>query len=298
MNKYVKLTSSEKKTLTLGVKYMYQLDWNLEELTPHQKTIADFVQKNVHSILYTTESEIADQLSLSNATVSRFWKTVGYENFKDFKNTLKKQTEISPANKLENIMKQVETNEVQNKLLTQSLEHLQETLLYFSSDTFQQAVDQLSNADNIYIYSPGPSEGLANLIRFRLSRFGLSIHLMPKSGHEIFESLIHMTERDTVLVFGFVQLHPETKVILDHSKAIGCKSIVITDRLISDFNTSADIVLYASRGELWEFHSMVAPTFLIENLIIGVGMSRKEHSISKLEDLNELRKKYKDTLPR
>lgn len=24
---------------------MYQIDWNIEELTPHQKVIADFVQK-------------------------------------------------------------------------------------------------------------------------------------------------------------------------------------------------------------------------------------------------------------
>ena len=73
---------------------------------------------------------------------------------------------------------------------------------------------------------------------------------------------------------------------------------MITDRLISDFNTNADIVLYASRGELWEFHSMVAPTFLIENLIIGIGMQQKKKSISKLEKLNELRSKYKDILPR
>ena len=277
---------------------MYQLDWNLEELTPHQKTIADFVQKNIHAMLYTTETEIAEQLGLSNATVSRFWKTVGYENFKDFKNNLKEHSEISPANKLENIMKKVESNEMQNKMLAQSLQHLQETLLYFSPDTFEQAVDACSSCETIYIFSPGPSEGLAQLINFRLSRFGLSVHLLPKSGHEIFESIVHMTEKDTVLIFGFVQLHPETKVILEHSKAIGCQSIVITDRLISDFNTSADIVLYASRGELWEFHSMVAPTFIIENLIIALGMRKKEHSIAKLEELNEMRRKYKDILPR
>ncbi|QOV10043.1 MurR/RpiR family transcriptional regulator [Viridibacillus arvi] len=121
---------------------------------------------------------------------------------------------------------------------------------------------------------------------------------MPKSGHEIFESLVHLTEQDVVLIFGFVKLHPETKVILDYSKEVGAKSIVMTDCLISDFNTTADIILFSSRGELWEFHSMIAPTFLIENLIIGVGKELKENSISKLEELNSLRSKYKDLLPR
>ena len=277
---------------------MYEGNWNIEDLTPNQKVIADYVQKNIKAMLYMTETEIAAQLELSNATVSRFWKSIGFENFKDFKNNLKEREVISPANKLKNIMNQVKSNEMQQQMLALSTQHLQETLQYFSSETFEQAVDALASSKRIYIYSPGPSEGLAQLINFRLSRFGLSIHYLPKSGHELFESLIHMNKEDTVLIFGFVQLHPETRVILDHIKSIGGKSIVITDRLISDFNTNADIVLYASRGELWEFHSMVAPTFLVENLIIGVGIRQKEKSISKLEKLNELRSKYKSILPR
>ena len=180
--------------------------------------IADYVQKNMKAMLYMTETEIAAQLQLSNATVSRFWKSVGFENFKDFKNNLKEREEISPANKLKNIMNQVKSNEMQQQMLALSTQHLQETLQYFSSETFQQAVDALTSSNRIYIYSPGPSEGLAQLINFRLSRFGLSIHCLPKSGHELFESLIHMKKEDTVLIFGFVQLHPETRVILDHTK--------------------------------------------------------------------------------
>ncbi|MEK4762346.1 MurR/RpiR family transcriptional regulator [Viridibacillus sp. FSL E2-0187] len=273
-------------------------NWPLENLTPNQKILADYIQKNMTSILYSTETEIADQLNLSNATVSRFWKTIGYRNFKDFKNNLKEHIEISPANKLENIMQQVETSDLQTQMLKLSTHHLEETLLHFSSENFQKAIDALVMSKKIYIYSPGPSEGLGKLIDFRLSRFGLSIYYMPKSGHEIFESLVHLTDQDVVLIFGFVKLHPETKVILDYSKEVGAKSIVMTDCLISDFNTTADIILFSSRGELWEFHSMIAPTFLIENLIIGVGKELKENSISKLEELNSLRSKYKDLLPR
>ncbi|MFJ9463071.1 MurR/RpiR family transcriptional regulator [Viridibacillus arvi] len=273
-------------------------NWPLENLTPNQKILADYIQKNMTSILYSTETEIADQLNLSNATVSRFWKTIGYRNFKDFKNNLKEHIEISPANKLENIMQQVETSDLQTQMLKLSTHHLEETLLHFSSENFQKAIDALVMSKKIYIYSPGPSEGLGKLIDFRLSRFGLSIHYMPKSGHEIFESLVHLTDQDVVLIFGFVKLHPETKVILDYSKEVGAKSIVMTDCLISDFNTTADIILFSSRGELWEFHSMIAPTFLIENLIIGVGKELKGNSISKLEELNSLRSKYKDLLPR
>ena len=87
---------------------MYEGNWNIEELTPNQKVIADYVQKNTNAMLYMTETEIAAQLELSNATVSRFWKSIGFESFKDFKNDLKEREVISPANKLKNIMNQVQ----------------------------------------------------------------------------------------------------------------------------------------------------------------------------------------------
>ncbi|GKV55059.1 RpiR family transcriptional regulator [Sporosarcina sp. NCCP-2222] len=277
---------------------MPDMKWNVENMTPHQKTIADFVQKHMRDLLYLTETEIAQQLSLSNATVSRFWKSIGFENFKLFKEYVKDRLEISPANKLESILNQVSAGSIQSEMLQVSQHNLEETLVHFSTEDFQQAVDALSCAKTIYIYSPGPSEGLAHLLKFRLSRFGNVIHLLAKSGHELLESLVHMTEHDTLLIFGFVHLHPETRVLLDHAKTISCTSIVLTDRLVSDFNTEADIVLYASRGELWEFHSMVAPTFLVENIIIGVGMKQKETTLQKLETLNRLRKMYKNDLPR
>ena len=38
-------------------------------------------------------------------------------------------------------------------------------------------------------------EGLGVLMKHRLSRFGLDIEILPKSGHELFESLMHLEGR-------------------------------------------------------------------------------------------------------
>lgn len=76
-------------------------------------------------------------------------------------------------------------------------------------------------------------------------------------------------------MFGFVQLLPETEVILDYAREAGYVVILITDRLVFPRSYDADIVLYAGRGEVWEFHSMVGPTYIIENLILGVGLLSK-----------------------
>lgn len=43
---------------------------------------------------------------------------------------------------------------------------------------------------------------------------------------------------------------------------------------------------------------MVGPTYIIENLILGVGLLSKERSLRKLDKLQQLRARYGSKLPR
>lgn len=274
------------------------LDWNLESLSPGQYKIADYIQKNMQTVLFLTEQEIADNLGLSIASVSRFWRSVGFKNIKDFKNQLREHLEVTPAAKMRNIMDKANAAFLPGQFLASSIEHLESTLQHYSQEAFDAAVDALVTARRVYLYAPGPSSGLGQLMHYRLSRFGLSIHRLDRGGSELFEDLLHITGEDVVVLFGFVRLLPEAKVITDHAKQCGYRTVLITDRLVSDFSGQSDVTLYASRGEIWEFHSMVAPTFLIENLIVAAGMKNQEQHLRKLDQLNQLRKKYDQELPR
>ena len=268
------------------------------DLTPNEKTIADYISKNGITILNKTEDELAKDLQISNATVSRFWRKIGFKNFKEYKNSFQESIIVSPANKLENIMDQVDSSSIQAQMITTSIKHLEKTVAEFNEEVFQQAVESLIKGKTIYVYSPGPSEGLGNLLNFRLTRFGVNIKMLPKSGHEIYETLVHFESNDVLFMFGFVKLHPESQILLTHAKKLSMKSIIVTDCLVTDFSFYADYLLFASRGELWEFHSMIAPTFIVENIIIAVGKKMSEQSMKKLEMLDALRKEYKDILPR
>jgi DNA-binding MurR/RpiR family transcriptional regulator len=65
------------------------MKWDVTKLTSSQKRIADFIEKSGEHILYFSETELAQKLHVSNATISRFWKQIGYDNFKSFKTALK-----------------------------------------------------------------------------------------------------------------------------------------------------------------------------------------------------------------
>ncbi|WP_207952142.1 MurR/RpiR family transcriptional regulator [Paenibacillus turpanensis] len=277
---------------------MIHFDWNVESLSSNQQKIADYIQKNTQRVLYMTEQEIADEVGLSIASVSRFWKAVGFRNLKEVKTFLREHYEVTPANKMKNTINKVNASELPSQLMELSMAHLQETVNHFRQEAFEQAVDSLHTARQIYIYAPGPSEGLGQLMSFRMSRLGLSFRTLPKSGHELYESLLHIGAEDVIVLFGFIRMLPEAKVLLDFAKQTGCRTLLITDRLVSEFSEQADLTLFASRGEVWEFHSMIAPTFIVENLILGIGLKRKDLVLEKLGQLSELRKRYDLQLPR
>ncbi|CUH95064.1 hypothetical protein P22_1133 [Propionispora sp. 2/2-37] len=273
-------------------------EWDVGKMSPKQQKIADFIQKNQQRVLFLTEQQIADELQLSIASVSRFWKAVGYKNLKDFKSNLHEMTVIPPANKLKNFIDNLERPAMLGQMLEVCIHHLQETLSNLSASVFEDAVEAFALARRVYLYGPGPSEGIARLMQFRMARFGIDIRMMPKSGHELYESLMHVSKEDLVVVICFVQLLPETMVLLEHAQQAGYRTLLITDRLVGDFIANADLALFASRGELWEFHSMVAPTFLVEALTIGLCMRDEQKNLHKLDDLSRLRKRYADLLPK
>jgi DNA-binding MurR/RpiR family transcriptional regulator len=274
------------------------LDIPLESMTGSQKKIADFISKNPARLAYLNEKEIADDLGISSATVSRFWRTIGFANIKEFKNHLRLKMDTTPANKLEDILSKTDKHGLQKEMFHLATNYLNETMNYLSSEQFQQAVSALDSARTIYLYGPGPCECLVGLLEFRLNRLGYNIKKMPKSGHELFEVLANVTGDDVIMLFGFVNMLREMRVLLDYSGKIGSTTILVTDLLVSEMIEMSDIVFYTARGELWEFHSMVAPLVLVESLIVGVSQQNEQKSLAKLNSLHRLRKDYEGLIPR
>ncbi|MEK3785563.1 MULTISPECIES: MurR/RpiR family transcriptional regulator [Paenibacillus] len=273
-------------------------DWDLDKLSKNQKKIANFIEKNTNRIAYLTEQEMADQVRVSIASISRFWRVIGYKNFKEFKQMLADNPDITPAYKIQNLINKVDGEDLPGQMLKLGVQYLTETADALSRPDFHRAIAALREAQRIYVYAPGPSQGLGELLSFRLKRYGMHIINMGMGGHEMYESLMHLQPADVVVVFGFSNILPETKAIMQIGKQVGYKTVFITDFMVSDMLNEADIVLYTYRGKLSDFHSMVAPTVLVESLIVGVGQAEKENIIPKLNYLNQLRKQYASLIPK
>ncbi|WHH58755.1 MurR/RpiR family transcriptional regulator [Petroclostridium sp. X23] len=274
------------------------LNIDINKLSKSQKKIADFILKNKARLPYLTIDEIAGELNISTATISRFCKYLGFDNFKEFKSHLRKDMNITPASKIKTTLSKAHNDDLCMKLISQQIDNLHNTIQNLSLEEFDKAINALVKANKVYIFAPGPSQSLAYILKYRLDRFGLDLIIMEKSGSDIYESLVHVDKDDVIIVFGFVKMLVETHVVLDYSKSIGCTTILITDLMVSEMVDAANIILYTCRGEIYEFHSMVSPMALMDCIIVGIALKMESSALNLMDKLIDIRKTYSSYLPR
>lgn len=276
-------------------KLKFEIPFN--QMSKSQQKIADFIVKSPERIPFYTEEDIAIKAGVSIATVSRFWKSIGYDNLKSFKKYLQETQHSTPARKMQHVLEKTE-REVVVQMISSAAVNLEETAKRISLQAFDKAVDTLNTANKIFVHGPGSTSCLTDLLRFRLNRIGIEIRIMPQSGHELLESLVHAGPQDVVLFFGFVRKSPEATVILEQASESGYKTILITDLLLSDMINESDIVIQVDRGDRDAFHSLVAPMAIVESLSVSLAGQRGEAAMDKLKQLHAMRKQYAALLPK
>ena len=174
---------------------------------------------------------------------------------------------------------------------------LQKTLELIDRAAFDQAAGLIASAHRIFLHGKGASRCLAQLLHFRLNRFGKDVFLMPSGGTELFEDLNRLSGGDLVICFGFQKLPREDSVLLSHARQIGCKSILFSSRVYAAETSKANISLLIYRGEPEEYHSMTAPMAVIDALIVQVAAAMGDKAVEPLERLHALKQEYYRELP-
>lgn len=257
----------------------------------------EVIEKKGFKVAYMSIGDLAKEAEVSSATISRFWRLAGFKNFKDFKEHVKQRIETTPENKLKNFILDIGNDNLFDRIIEQNYDFLFQTHARLDREALNESAAEIIKANRVFIYAPSSSEGLGSLLRHRLKRYGIAVEKTAKSGHEIYESMIHFKEGDVIIIFQYVKSLPESEIILDYTNELGVKTILFTDQLVANMNKLADYVLYAYRGDTWDFHSMVAPTTVVETLVMLISQQLGERSLKNLEKLSELRRKYGDIVP-
>ena len=261
--------------------------------TKSDEKILEFMESHTDEFLFMSIGEVAKRLEVSEATISRAARHLGYRDFKEMKNEIIGQkTGKGAAGKIAGTLLKTQGFDI-GKWFAMQQECLRNTLENFDQQEFSRAVSQIQSARNIYIHGKNASASSAQLLFFRLRRLGYKVFMVPSGGSEVIEGIVHAGEGDLVIIFSYSKVSAEGKMILEYAKTAGYITMAFTSRLYAPQEQRADINLYVYRGEKEEFHSMTAPAAMIDALILALSEKDQGDTARNLLKIQKLKEKFK-----
>lgn len=273
--------------------FRQRLEDHLPSLTKGQQRIASYLLASYDEATFLSAADLAERLNVSEATVVRFAKAIGYAGFPEMRRHLQElfRARFTPAARLQRKLSELASSQgsVLTKVIDMEVQYLAEASHSIAPADFDRTVDILLSGQRIFVCGSGPSGILADLAELRLRRLGILAIAMTESGRHLLEKLQLLQPGDVVLATGFHHVRPELVAVLDHARALGCRSILLTDTLGPALRGKVDVVLAARRGPVSTFHSLTVPMSILNALILAVAMARPDESLAALNRLQQLR---------
>ncbi len=267
-----------------------------QQLTKSEEQIANYLRRNQEEAAFLSAAELAARLDLSEATIVRFARTIGFENYPAMRKVLQEnfRRRVTHSTRLQSRLDDLrEGGNIFERMIASEIDYLTQALETMDKDAFHQAVKLLKMHRRVFVFGVGPSISLVDLMEIRLRRTGWDVIPLTTTGREMLEPLLSMSENDLLFTICFFDVTPSLELVLNYANEQNCKVIMLTDTLGSIVGEKADVVLAARRGPVSGFHSLVVPMTIINTLMLALAQDDQDHAIKNLDKLDELRERFK-----
>ena len=269
------------------------------KLTPKFQRIAAYIMINYKYIPVLSSAKLAEDVGVSDASVIRFCKRLGFMGFLDFKNKLlleinENDHNDSPVEKITRIIKQLGENDKEYaQMLQTEVVNLQFTLTSIDIQTLKNTAVTISKARKLFIIGFGCSQGIAQLLDFNFTRGGVDCEVITHGGVYMYERVFKITEQDAVIMANFPRYSIDLDNVLNHIKKTRAKTVVITDDPENKISRMCDHILTSPcHNPLLPFHSYVGPVSICNALLFEYFKQNAEFCEEYLKNYSELSKFY------
>ncbi|MDO5039958.1 MurR/RpiR family transcriptional regulator [Clostridium sp.] len=267
------------KNLNENKDLMRLIQIKFQRLSKGQKLIAEYILNNYDKAAFMTAAKLGISVGVSESTVVRFANELGFSGYPKLQKALQEliKNKLTTVQRLELSNEYISDSDSLKGVLKADIENIRATLEKINPDVFEEVVNEIFKANNIYILGLRSSTAVAEFLGFYLNIILQNVRTVRYGISDIFEQMINVKEGDLVIGIGFPRYASKTIAALDFSKNKGAKVVAITDSLISPLAAKADLTLIAQSNMASFVDSLVAPLSLINALIISVGMREKEN---------------------
>ena len=143
------------------------------DLRKSEMKVADYVLRKAEEVIHFSVSQLADEAGVSDPTVIRFCRALGFKGFQDFKIHLAQN--IIPAVRTihESMEAKEEAPELVRKVFEANQEAIRSTFGTLNFSTVQKVIDELCLAEKIIFHGLAGSAAVAMDAHHKFFRIGI-----------------------------------------------------------------------------------------------------------------------------
>lgn len=261
-------------------------------LPRQQRTVCEYILNNYQQSVFLTAEELAKYAGTGTATVLRTATSLGYKNFSEVKEELKKvlfQSSIPPLDRLMDSVSENSSSDTLEKVIRDNIQNLRTMKSDHLSRSFPRAVDLISKARRTYIIGLRSTRGLAIYLHALLHQFLPEIYMVDATGTDnMLEVLTDMNKNDVLiaLMAGSPHYTKRTIYAVQYAHENEIPNILITNSLSSAAAPLASELLLAPQNT--SHYSSISLMTIIDALVVEIGIRRNETAKNKLKKLSNL----------
>lgn len=262
-------------------------------LTDAEKKIADVVLQDGYELALYTVTELADSAGVSESTVVRFARKLGYGGFRELQEQLQKELEKELGRSLS--QRRTEKHKLDadspylETLLAQELKCIDDTYRHLTPEQIQRMVHGLCNADQVFVVGARASSAAALYTAYYLGLLRPRVHPIVYTVGNAIQTSLDMTDSDVLLAFAFARYTHQTVELMEEAADLGVTVYCITDTLMgapAQLASEAIVVRRESGLFLASYTPVVSVAYALVGAVEKALGDKVQERIERLEVLN------------
>ena len=223
-----------------------------------ERKIAAYLLGNFDKSLHSTLLELADGIGVSDASIVRFCKSIGYTGFQEYK--INAAMQCVPEPRLYNPSLSVDDSpaELCNKIFAIESSALEQTKQELDIKVMNEVADLLINAKRINLVGTGGSAISARDFQHKLLKIGVRAELQEDKDLQLMSASL-LTEKDVLFAISHSGSNLHVAETIDLAKKQNAKVVTLTMKSKNVVVEKADYPLYVvSEKTIFESESFSA----------------------------------------
>lgn len=245
-------------------------------MTPGQRIIADYILRHQNRICSSTCLGVAQEIGVSDASIIRFARAIGYQGFSDLKADLYRslsqdilETQVGEYAVDERLNIQTERYtdlDLSKELPKLLVNNVEQSICQNPYQAYSKTVDALQNGQRVVVLGlrggKGPAIYFGRMLQFLMDE----VQVITESTEEQISLLQTLRRNDTIIAISYARYYKSDKLLADLIQRRGATLCTLADSISSPFAKIANIVLLIETKHMGFHNSTVGTISVLEYL--------------------------------